>query len=746
MPLRMKNQETGLAIRTRLNASLDPFYADASELFADTGEIAPGTMLFTRREGFTYEVLPQSDAGPFVATAGGAKLVPLARNGVLSATMCGTIGGGEADAVADTEVVQLAIDIAIYRQPGAAVLIDVPTLYLADTLHVGYGDTFRSCDVRGMGMKYRGAAPFAGTALFTTFSDRPAINVQGGRNNVIERLTLVGLNAAWVDANELGKYPDTGPGIDDTDPAMWVAPTLHPNADTRYAPYAGLAVDAYSGSRPSNSYPDVSYPAYAGSQDQYGKDISINISVRDVQVTGFVVGVVNQPGNKDQNADFTQLSNCQIEKCKYAVSVGNSQSRNFAVRDCEIYYVWCAFTNDTHGVKKGKFNGSMDNISLVHTINIFKITNTVYAGPLNVICMYAESTWRIGDISMPASQEAGIVFQSCRFHLGLQTDKRGHPATSLGTRGTRPGPVVFRGCQFRTQRLIVINASNVRLEGCQNDPQAWSLATGPIAVHERLGHNATAGGFVFGARAIADYADQAIQYKPYDIDEGTTGGQVVVARGFREGRRDVCIPIHAGTVRPLNANLMIAVPELGGSFQKVALDVTIVGREARFTLNSHSEGEFTTRGPEVGDVVIDSHALTVYFVKSRDGLSLVLEAQNNFRNGELIERYEPTIGFMTYLVSRIYTPREYTVADLTDGSPTYTDVGRPDGYAAVLTRDLAVGDYVLVDERVDQFSREKDTKIIALDEAAKTITVSEPAYRSEARFPLPLFVRTPPTS
>jgi hypothetical protein len=47
----------------------------------------------------------------------------------------------------------------------------------------------------------------------------------------------------------------------DTNEANWIDPGLSITQDSRYAPYAAITIDAYSGPPPATSYPDVTYPA-----------------------------------------------------------------------------------------------------------------------------------------------------------------------------------------------------------------------------------------------------------------------------------------------------------------------------------------------------------------------------------------------------------------------------------------------------------------------------------------------------
>ena len=82
-----------------------------------------------------------------------------------------------------TAGIQAAVDWAVYG--GAAGGPAISSVYMpsgvyktSNTIHLGYGNQFKSVQLRGDGMRYRGEAGFAGTAIVPTFNDRPAIAVR----------------------------------------------------------------------------------------------------------------------------------------------------------------------------------------------------------------------------------------------------------------------------------------------------------------------------------------------------------------------------------------------------------------------------------------------------------------------------------------------------------------------------------------------------------------------------------------
>src|SRR5262249_49940735 len=138
---------------------------------------------------------------------------------------------------------------------GGGVYIPGGIYTISNTLQLGYGEIVHSVHLYGDGRMYGEGGAFSGTLLQATFTDRPALAVNGGRRTTIRALSILGQNATWVDGHHLSYGSAT---LDDLVAANWVDPTC---SCSRYAPYAGIAIDPYAGEVPATPYPRVTFPS-----------------------------------------------------------------------------------------------------------------------------------------------------------------------------------------------------------------------------------------------------------------------------------------------------------------------------------------------------------------------------------------------------------------------------------------------------------------------------------------------------
>ena len=662
----------------------------------------------------------------------------------------GAVGDGVTD---DTAAIQAAINAAIYnggsQANGLKVTVRIPagTYLISDTIQLGYGITFNSVIVEGDGYKYRTENLFDGTGIVVTFSDMPAFNFQGSRGSVLRGVGITGLLVNYIESNQMGGIGT--PVIDDTIAANWNDPSLSATQDSRYAPYAAITIDAYSGARPAVSYPNVTYPSYLGAVAQYNKNFSSDVLIEDVYVQGFTVAVANQPCDADGNGDFTLLRRCYFERCKWGVSVGNTQSRNVRIEAMKASSMYSVLTNNQHGRRLGKFGGEIADLSIFGAINIFEFS-AFYAGPITFTNLYAESLWRLGNQAATSTNEVPFIFNGCEFSLTGQDDTRGVPATVLSGLGGQVGSFVFNGCVFDGYPSVVsLNYNGLVFSG--GTVFRVDARTNP---YQQFAHNATCGGLVTYQINNPQYSD--IRVKFYNLDTNAVEGLTARTSLWTKGTRKNCIPFYSmnvGATDEVYDSFVSTTKYFTGIESKSAFSsLTLVNKTLTGTFSARTDAQFMNLGPLPGDVIWDDATGMVFFVRSRTTTTFIAEAQNNYKSDgsggfNTITPFSTTVGNLYIRNSRIYTPEYYLRGDTTSGSTTITNVARDDGFSAWFNSQIAVGDAFAIRPTQDNWLSESTPFIAARDQSVPSITlVASTGLRTQVRYRFNAFIRLPPAN
>lgn len=302
-----------------------------------------------------------------------------------------------------------------------------------DVLHAGYGDTFHQTTMGGASAWYMAEAGFGGTAFVSPHTDRPVFNLAGQRDATLRDFSVIGVFRARRRAAGLGSVEAwRGPnplsnGRHDIDSEAWDLPGGR-RTDDRYCPSAGIAVDAYAGARPSVSYPPPVYPVWLPALRPWsGAVLSSSIKMRDLSIAGFAVGLAVGTSTDPRQGDFVQFHSGMISDCKWAVSVGNHQSRNVAIRDSRISNCWTALTNVAHGARAGRFGGVIENVAFGEVINLFDFNPD--AGPCCFVACYGEALWRLGWYTGGNGFTPAIGFDHCQFSFDAVNPARGVAST-----------------------------------------------------------------------------------------------------------------------------------------------------------------------------------------------------------------------------------------------------------------------------------------------------------------------------
>ncbi len=380
---------------------------------------------------------------------------PSGRSGAVRAVDFGATGDGRSD---DTRAIQAAIDHALtHRIP--EVVLGPGRFVTTATLQLGYGEAFHTIVLRGSGeFAFRGVT--AGTTILPAHTDRPAINIQGGRGSAVRNLSIVGKNHDYL-IERTKDYPNCA----DPDPGNWLDPSLR-HGLRRLAPYAGITIDAYSGQPQPEDYGAAPAVPYLRTQPADGpRAFSSDVVIDRCGIAGFAVGVAVQPCDCDGNGDFVRITNCQIETCVYGIAVGNSQSRNVAVRDVVYGRLHTFITNRAFGRAIGTLGGVLDNVSGIRSYQFMDV-HAARSTAVTVTSLYWEGQSRIGTWSNESALNQTVLFQTCNFFLGEQITEQAVAAMlDCGSLGS----VRFVGCTFhRPSRMfhVVRGASSVVFDGC----------------------------------------------------------------------------------------------------------------------------------------------------------------------------------------------------------------------------------------------------------------------------------------
>lgn len=632
-----------------------------------------------------------------VQSADGAWWELVVENGVVTTKQFGEVGDGVAD---DTAAIQNTINFAYYPSGATSITTETevvivgPLCKTTDTIHVGYGTDFRGgIVVRGMGNKRRAEPQNVGTAIQPTFTDRPAMNVQGARRAIIKDLFIDGA----LDYSSIGTT-----GIDPTDITTWEAI----DTGTQFAPYSGITVDAYAGTRPGTSYPDVTYPSFLSGPAQYGKNTSSQVRIENVGGRNLTALVTVQPSNVSANGDFTQVLDCNVEFCTYGVTLGTTQSRNFEMNNVEFANVHTAIATDVHGQQTGQLGGPIYNCSMgAFAARWFSLSGLAAANSPQFINCFAENLHRVGDISSAASSDTSIKFQGCKFNF-RHSDTNGHPTTVLG--GSTRGAVVFDGCTFLGyESVCVFQPVNTLLVNCSFQPDAARSKT-----YEQILHNATCGGAVTETQFPQSHS---IIFKPFNVSTGSTVSAVPQITNERYDYTDRAHlwPLWAlRASRRANVFSHTAFVERAHSFVSLTkasfTDVTLgTGANGRLlTLEDSGLAAADIQQAHAnGCIIRDINTDTIWAIRSVDtGTGIILaEQQNNYIDDgasgyEAIDTISDSSGSFEFIQTLLYTPAKPLKGDTSSAAATLTNLEIP-GFggqtAGGTTADaqLAAGDW-----------------------------------------------------
>lgn len=346
----------------------------------------------------------------------------------------GAVGDGVTD---DFAALQAAIDYCIDNQ--RALFVPTGVYSISAPLIVGKFSAgswlYSSLTIEGeKGTWQDEGALIKSPRIVPTFKDTFAIGIQNGRNVTIKNIVCFGLNTFGI-GNGL-----TAPNY----PEMMTNSTFVNNGvrDSRYSPYAGIAIDPFGTSVPADGgYPGMSAYYTTGAAG------SSSVILEQVRCKNFTIGVVVTPNGQTQNAEDISFKDCNLSYNKVGLAVCQSQSR-------DVLWLGGGIAFNLYGVDGNNYGEQTGSSPKIYNANmsgkyLFNVDSR-RGSPLVAVGVHAESFASIGFIGVGSvSTKDPAVFIGCGFNFsdfgGIFADH--HLLTYA--------PVQFIGCSVSTNGMTL---------------------------------------------------------------------------------------------------------------------------------------------------------------------------------------------------------------------------------------------------------------------------------------------------
>jgi hypothetical protein len=363
---------------------------------------------------------------------------------------------------ANTIAIQQAIDWAVYGDTVAG-LAFTQTPPPSKIINFGYegvyvtNNTLKACRGDGRGVAsviLMGGWGFPsydinlststtkGVCIYSINSSAPCINFQGAVKSAIVGINVIGCNALNTSRGNYGNWSVTR--------SNYISPFLSATATNTNAPYVGISIDAYCGSKPTGGYDN----------DTYGKLVSSDVVVENCIISNFIVGWAVHPSGQGGQGEFTPVRNTSIRWCLTGATISNSQNRLPDFYRVHIDIVNTCISTDEWGVEK---NGGFGTFTSC-TFSGNRLANIPYCfTPPSFIGCYIESIVEFGRMGSLNTNSKLPMFVNCDLNTGQH--EMGRVPRSLFT-GDR---VKFSGGHISGTNMDFDVTDHVTLDGVSLD-------------------------------------------------------------------------------------------------------------------------------------------------------------------------------------------------------------------------------------------------------------------------------------
>lgn len=343
--------------------------------------------------------------------------------------------------------IQQAIDDAIAASPqDAKVKIPFNGVYtLSQTIDMNPPRNLQHLTLEGPANGIPYIAGAAGLELQPLFADRPMLAIQAMRGVEVSGIRFQGPTQTPADL-----YAE----------AAWDA--LYSTELNQQ--FCGVAVDPWSGDPPPA-------PNYSPVNGWTFNDTSM-VTIRNCQFRFLGVGIgtkLSGGDGSDQQADFCHFSECNIQWCKWALSINGSQTRANTLRDVEIWDCWAGIGSGYHGIERA---GPIHSIGSTFD-RVAYIVRAKQAGFSNIISIVHSEGEGVGSCAHIEGGNSTTKFvfngNSIRFYDGADQST------------VDPNHFTVEGCQASVQNNVF------RVDQAQ--PRAtvsMKISGGPLSIGDNL--------------------------------------------------------------------------------------------------------------------------------------------------------------------------------------------------------------------------------------------------------------------